>query len=131
MRSALREANDGSPVDVVLEMVGGPTFDGSLAALAPFGRLAVFGMASRVPPTPIAPPALMSKSRAVIGFWLVHCLARLDMLAGPMQELFDLVADGRLRPAVGAAYPLGDARRAHEDMLARRTTGKLVLDPRR
>jgi NADPH2:quinone reductase len=131
MRSALREANDGDPVDVVLEMVGGATFDGSLAALAPFGRLAVFGMASRVPPAPVDPPALMAKSRAVIGFWLAHCLARPDLLAAPMQELFDLVVDGRLRPAVGASYPLADARRAHEDMLARRTTGKLVLDPRR
>ncbi len=53
MNAALREANGGNKVDVVLEMTGGSVFDGSLAALAPLGRLAVFGMASRTPPSPI------------------------------------------------------------------------------
>src|SRR3954464_9299581 len=38
--TALREANGGQKVDVVLEMTGGKVFDGSLSALAPFGRLA-------------------------------------------------------------------------------------------
>jgi NADPH:quinone reductase len=47
----------------------------------------------------------------------------------PMTELLDLLAAGRLRPIVGGAYPLAEARRAHEDMLARRTTGKLILRP--
>lgn len=131
MKGALREANGGAPVDVVLEMVGGSTFDGSLAALAPFGRLAVFGMASRTPPTPVEPGALMARSRAVIGFWLAHCLAHPEMLQGPMAELLSLVADGRLRPVVGATYPLAEAGAAHEALLARRTTGKVVLDPRR
>jgi NADPH2:quinone reductase len=130
LKAALREANDGKPVDLVLEMVGGPTFDASLAALAPFGRIATFGMASRTPASPIDPGALMQRSRAVIGFWLAHCFGRPDMLQPPMTELLDLVADGRLTPIVGDAYPLADARRAHEDLLARRSTGKLVLDPR-
>src|SRR3954469_5082572 len=44
LKQALLDANNGAPVDIVLEMVGGPTFDGSLRALAPFGRLIVFGM---------------------------------------------------------------------------------------
>ena len=41
-----------------------------------------------------------------------------------------MVASGTLRPVEGQAYPLADARRAHEDLRARRTTGKVVLDPR-
>src|SRR3954468_139986 len=53
LKGALQEANGGRKVDVVLEMVGGRTFDASLAALAPFGRLATFGMAGRVPPSPV------------------------------------------------------------------------------
>jgi NADPH2:quinone reductase len=128
MNAALREANGGQKVDVVLEMVGGATFDGSLRALAPFGRLAVFGMASRTPPTPIPPASLMVGSKAVIGFWLVDCMRDLSMLSEPMAELFDMTAAGTLTPIVGPAYPLGDARRAHEDMRARATTGKVVLD---
>jgi NADPH:quinone reductase len=129
MNAALREANDGRKVDVVLEMVGGPTFDGSLRALAPFGRLIVFGMASRVPPTPIAPAGLMVGSKCVMGFWLVDCMKDPRMLSEPMAELLAMTGNGTLRPVVGNSYPLQDARRAHEDMRARRTTGKVVLEP--
>lgn len=129
LKAALESANGGRPVDVVLEMTGGPVFDASLAALAPFGRLVTFGMASRIPPTPVVPGRLLSGSAAVIGFWLVHCLRRPEMLSAPMTELLDLVAAGTLRPVVGGRYPLSDVRRAHEDLRARRTTGKLVLDP--
>jgi NADPH2:quinone reductase len=130
LKSALEEANGGRKVDVVLEMVGGPTFDASLAALAPFGRLATFGMASRTPPKPIDAGALMSRSRAVLGFWLAHCFARPEMLQGPMAELLSMVADGSLKPIVGGTYALSEAHRAHEDLRSRRTTGKLVLDVR-
>ena len=49
LTDALIEANDGRRVDVVLEMAGGRVFDASLRALAPFGRLVTYGMASREP----------------------------------------------------------------------------------
>jgi NADPH:quinone reductase len=126
----LRAANRGRPVDVVLEMAGGAVFDASLHALAPFGRLVTFGMASRTPPEPVQPAALMARSRAVVGFWLAHCLSRPRMIAEPLAELFGLVQAGDLRTVSGGRYPLAEARRAHEDMLARRTTGKVVLDVR-
>jgi NADPH2:quinone reductase len=129
MNAAIREANGGRKVDVVLEMVGGPTFDGSFRALAPFGRLVTFGMASRVPPTPLQPGQLMVGSKSVIGFWLVDCMRDPSMLANPMKELLELTGSGRLRPIAGATYPLADARAAHEDLRARRTQGKVVLDP--
>jgi NADPH2:quinone reductase len=131
LKTALEKANDGRKVDIVLEMVGGPTFDASLAALAPFGRLASFGMASRVPPKPIEAGALMSRSRGVLGFWLAHCFARPEMLQGPMAELLSMVAAGTLKPIVGGTYPLSEAHRAHEDLRSRASTGKLVLDVRR
>jgi NADPH2:quinone reductase len=131
LKTALQEANDGRKVDVVLEMTGGPVFDASLAALAPFGRLAAYGMASRTEPAPITAGTLMRRSTAVIGFWLAHCFARPEMLHPQMAEMFGMVADGTLRPVVGGTYALSEARQAHEDILARRTTGKLVLDPTR
>jgi NADPH:quinone reductase-like Zn-dependent oxidoreductase len=128
---ALREANGGKPVDVVLEMTGGHVFDGSLSALAPFGRLVAYGMAGRVPPKPVQAPSLMQKSRAVIGFWLVHCMTRPHMMDDAMTELLPLVADGALKPVGGGRYPMTAVREAHQDLLARRTSGKLVLDPSR
>jgi NADPH2:quinone reductase len=127
LKAALRAANDGRPVDVVLEMTGGPVFDASLAALAPFGRLVTYGMASRVPPTPVNPSELMGRSRAVLGFWLVHAATRPGMLAEAMDGMFAMVRAGTLRPVVGGAFPLAEARRAHEELLSRRSTGKLVL----
>jgi NADPH2:quinone reductase len=131
LKTAIEEANGGRKVDVVLEMVGGPAFHASLAALAPFGRLVTYGMASRQETEPVAPGALLRRSRGVIGMWLAHAAARpKEMLAPQLAELFELAARGELRPIVGATYPLAEARRAHEDLRARRTTGKLVLDPR-
>jgi len=131
LTGALVEANDGRRVDVVLEMTGGAVFDASLAALAPFGRLVSFGLASRTPPSPIEPRRLMARSTGVIGFWLGACLRRPDMLTGPMAELLSMVTADELRPVVGGTYPLSQVRRAHEDLRARRTTGKLLLDPAR
>jgi len=124
----LRDANDGRLVDVVLEMTGGPVFDESLAALAPFGRLVAFGMASRTPPKPVNAGELMARSRAVIGFWLAHCFTRPDLMAAPMAELFAMLEARTLTVVSGGHYPLAEAARAHQDLLARRSVGKLVLD---
>ena len=131
LTGAIRDACGGRS-DVVLEMTGGPTTAACLATLAPFGRLVMYGMASREPTPPVDLGKLTVRSQGVIGFWLVHAMrdpARL--LAGPMAELLDLVARGELRAVIGDTYALGDARRAHEDLRARRTVGKLLLDPAR
>jgi NADPH2:quinone reductase len=131
LAAALKEANLGAPVDVVLEMAGGRVFDQSLEALAPFGRLVTYGMASREP-NQVASGALMRKSRGVVGFWLMHCLGRpAEMIDAPLRELFERAARGELRVVEGETYGLSEARRAHEDLQARRTTGKLMLDPSR
>ena len=127
--AALREANGGHRVDIVLEMTGGNVFDGALSALAPFGRLAAYGTAGRVPPKPVNPQALMGTSRAVIGFWLAHCMTRPQLMDDAMADLLPMVADGTLTPVSGGRYPLTAVREAHQDLRARRTTGKLVLDP--
>jgi NADPH2:quinone reductase len=128
--AALIEANDGNQVDVVLEMSGGRVFDACFGALAPFGRIVAYGIAGREQNT-VETGRLMRKSRAVIGFWLMHCLGRRDMMQEPLADLFDRAARGELRPQVGATYPLSEARRAHEDIQGRRTSGKLLLDPSR
>ncbi len=128
MKDRLIEANDGQKVDVVLEMAGGQVFDESLAALAPFGRLVAYGIASGEP-NEMTNGRLMRKSQTVVGFWLVHCLGRRDMIEEPLADLFDRAARGELRPVVGSTYPLSDVRRAHEDLKGRRTHGKVLLDP--
>jgi NADPH2:quinone reductase len=130
LTEALREANSGKGVDVVLEMTGGRVFDQSLAALAPLGRLAVFGMASRTPPTPVEPGRLMGRSTAVIGFWLVHIAQRPALLAQAVTDLLSCIAEGSIQPVIGRTYPLERAADAHRALLDRSSVGKLVLDPR-
>ena len=121
-------ANGDRRVDVVFEMAGGEVFEQSLNALAPFGRLVAYGNASGAP-NEVQTGRLMRRSASVVGFWLMHCLGRPEMLAAPLADLFERAANGELRAIVGATYPLSEAARAHEDMQARRTTGKLLLDP--
>jgi NADPH2:quinone reductase len=131
LTEALRAANGGHGVDLVLEMVGGTTFDHSLAALGNFGKVITFGMASRTAPTPIHPGSLMHGSKTVSGFWLANCFGSKEMLNDVVAELFQLVADGKLKPVIGATYPLSEAGTAHRSMLARESTGKIALDPSR
>ena len=128
LKEAILAANDGKRVNAVLHMSGGDAFDAELSALAPLGRMVVFGIASREQ-REVSTAALLRGSKAVIGFWLVHLLMR-PAEAGPMiAELLDAVASGKLEVSVGEVYPLSEAARAHEDLIARRTSGKLLLDP--
>src|SRR2546423_6454600 len=91
LKQALIGANEGRKVDVVLEMAGGRSFDQSLEALAPFGRMVTYGLASREP-SEIQNGRLMRKSWGVIGFWLMHCLARPEMIREPLADLFERAA---------------------------------------
>jgi NADPH2:quinone reductase len=129
LTAALVEANEGRPLDVILETSGGRVFDASFEALAPFGRLVVYGISSREQ-NEVRTGRLLRGSRAVIGFWLMHCLERPETVREPLADLFERARRGELEPILGGTYPLSDVRRAHEDLVGRRTTGKLVLDPR-
>jgi NADPH2:quinone reductase len=131
LKERIIDANNGKPVDIVLEMVGGPTFDESFDALARFGRLVTFGAASRQSAKPIEPGRLMKGSKTIAGFWLADCFHNPALLGDPLNELFALTVEGKLHPIIGGDYPLSEIATAHEDMRARRTVGKLLLDPTR
>ena len=128
LQAALLEANGGEQVDVVLEMAGGPAFDASLAALAPFGRLVTYGISSREQ-NEVRSGALMKTSRAVVGFWVVHLFRRPDLVSEGIAELFSAIAAGELEVVIGGVYPLAEAARAHTELAGRATHGKLLLDP--
>jgi NADPH2:quinone reductase len=131
LKDRILEANGGKPVDIVLEMVGGPTFDESFDALARFGRLVTFGAASRQSAKAVEPGRLMKGSKTIAGFWLADCFHNPALLGDPLNELFALAVEGKLRPIVGGDYALSEIATAHEDLRARRTVGKLLLDPTR
>lgn len=126
--AAIREANEGKRVDAVLHMSGGDAFDAEIGVLAPLGRMVVFGIASREQ-REVSTASLLRGSKAVIGFWLAHLLTRPDLLGPMIKDLLAAIAAGELTVTIGEVYPLSEARRAHEDLIARRTSGKLLLDP--
>ncbi len=126
--AAIREANDGKRVDAVLHMSGGAAFDAEMDVLAPLGRMVVFGIASREQ-REVSTASLLRGSKSVIGFWLAHLLGRPDLLVPMIGELLGAIAKGELQVTIGEVYPLSEAKRAHEDLIARRTSGKLLLDP--
>ncbi|HEX6782565.1 MAG TPA: zinc-binding dehydrogenase [Solirubrobacterales bacterium] len=126
--AAIREANEGKRVDAVLHMSGGAAFDAEMGVLAPLGRMVVFGIASREQ-REVSTASLLRGSKAVIGFWLAHLLMRPDLLGPMIRDLLAAIAGGELAVTIGEVYPLSEAARAHEDLIARRTTGKLLLDP--
>jgi NADPH:quinone reductase len=128
LKDRLEEANLGRKVDVVFEMAGGAVFDACFAALAPFGRLVIYGIASG-DGNEIHTRKLLGRSRAIVGFWLVHCLGRPAMIDEALADLYARAARGELRAVVSATYPLSDARQAQIDLAERRTTGKVLLDP--
>lgn len=126
----IRAANDGQDVDIVLDMVGGPVFDGCMQALGRGGRMVTYGNASRLASTPIEPRGLLRKGQSLIGFFLFEALQPKGNGAGAVQTLNELVAmveRGELVPLPGHAYPLEQAGQAFIDMRNRITTGKVVL----
>jgi NADPH2:quinone reductase len=124
----LIEANEGRPVDVVFEMSGGEVFEASYRALAPFGRIVAYGIATNQA-NEVSTGSLLRHSRAVVGFYLFHCLEHPAMFTDALSELFERAARGELKAVLGQTYPLGQAAQAQIDLRARRTTGKLLLDP--
>jgi NADPH2:quinone reductase len=125
---ALDPEDDLGEVDIVFEAAGGPLFERSFAALAPFGRIVQYGLSSREK-TRVSNANLLKTSRGIIGFWLMHCIGRPGMLREPLADLFARAARGEVVARVGEAYPLSEVARAHEDLLSRRTSGKLIVDP--
>jgi NADPH2:quinone reductase len=128
MREAILEANEGKMIDAVFQMSGGKSFEAQLRTLGPFGRMVTFGIASRER-NEVSTAHLMSASRAVIGFWLMHLLPHREEVIRMVGDLMGWVAAGDLEVLIGGVYPLSKAADAHRDLAGRATQGKLLLDP--
>jgi NADPH2:quinone reductase len=116
-------------VDVVYDGVGRSTFEGSINSLRPRGMFVSYGSASGKV-APVDPTLLMSKgsllfTRPTLG----HYVATRDELLERSRELFGWIASGQLSVRVGARYTLDQARKAHEDLETRGTTGKSLIIP--
>jgi NADPH2:quinone reductase len=100
-----------------------------LEVLAGFGRLVSYGNAAREGRPLVDIGALAEGNQSVAAFWLVPALDYPGGYAEPLTELLRITARGAISPIVGGEYALEESRQAHEDLLARRTTGKLIIRP--
>ncbi|MEV3982261.1 quinone oxidoreductase [Nonomuraea sp. NPDC049758] len=116
-------------IHVVYDGVGRTTFDGGLEALRPRGLMALYGAASG--PVPPFDPQVLNRAGSLFLTrpTLVHYVAEREELLWRAADLFGWISSGQLRINVSERYPLAEARRAQEDLAARRTTGKLLLIP--
>jgi NADPH2:quinone reductase len=116
-------------VHVVYDGVGRTTFDDSMSVLRPRGMLALYGAASG-PVPPVDPQRLNAAGSLFLTRpSLAHHVATREELLQRAEDLFGWVAAGQLTVRLGGRYDLADAERAHTDLQARRTTGKLLLIP--
>jgi NADPH2:quinone reductase len=122
-----RVAPDG--VDVVLDGVGGDPFYRSFDVLAHGGRVVVYGAASGDIPT-VSTPRLYGTNTTLIGYNLHQGLLQIpDQVMAARDPLYEGLADGTVEPMRIERRPLSDASAVHEEMEARETSGKLVLEP--
>ena len=116
-------------VEVVYDSVGKPTFAKSLDCLKPRGMMVSFGQ-SGGPVGEIDPLVLSQKGSLFLTRpTLANYISDPDELKWRSSDLFQWIADGRLKVRIHREYALADAAQAHRDLEARQTTGKLLLKP--
>jgi NADPH2:quinone reductase len=119
----------GGGVAAVYDGVGKTTFLDGLKALRPTGRMILYGAASGEP-DPLEFRLLSAGGSLYVQRPTLATYTRTpELLRERAAAVFSLVADGKLHVRIGRRYRLAEARQAHEDLEARRTTGKLLLVP--
>jgi NADPH:quinone reductase len=123
-QEAILKATNGRGVDVIIEMLANINLAADLKLLARFGRVIVIGSRGDVT---ITPRDLMSRSASVRGFvlWSISNEDEADVCAGVEVGL----QNGTLRPVVGKELPLGEAVRAHKEVMEPGAFGKIILIP--
>ena len=116
-------------VAAVYDGVGKTTFYEGLLAIRPFGRMIVYG-ASSGQPDPLTVALLANHGSLYVQRPTIQTYTRTpELLRERARRVFELVEHGKLQVRIGARYPLAEARQAHVDLQARKTSGKLLLVP--
>ncbi|HAY27158.1 MAG TPA: zinc-binding dehydrogenase, partial [Candidatus Accumulibacter sp.] len=127
VRGRILELTGGRGADVVYDPVGGDLFTASLRSIAFEGRILVIGFAGGSVPQ-IPANHLLVKNVDVIGLnWPAYAELKPRVMNESLQRLMNWYAEGAIMPHVAATYPLAEAAAALQQLLQRRSTGKLVL----
>jgi NADPH:quinone reductase len=124
----VRELTSGRGVDVLIESIGGEVFEQNFDALATFGRYLLLG-STRGPGEPFAPRRLMTKSQAMIGFYLPVFYERPALIGNALRFLADGIKTGQITSRVDEVLPLSQVAEAHRRLESREVRGVIVLNP--
>nr|WP_042196912.1 quinone oxidoreductase [Kibdelosporangium sp. MJ126-NF4]CEL22624.1 Quinone oxidoreductase [Kibdelosporangium sp. MJ126-NF4]CTQ89766.1 Quinone oxidoreductase (EC 1.6.5.5) [Kibdelosporangium sp. MJ126-NF4] len=127
-KKAASEFTGGEGMAAVYDGVGKTTFDDSLASVRRRGHMVLYGAASG-PVPPVDPQRLNQQGSVYLSRPTSRDFSSPEEIRWRTGELFDAVRSGALSVRIGGRYSLSDARKAHEDLQSRRTTGKLLLIP--
>jgi NADPH2:quinone reductase len=123
------ELPDDLRVDVVLDPVGGELFESAVGRLRPLGQLVAIGFAGGLWPE-LQPAQIVGRNVGVQGVYIGRLLRHApDVIAAATRELLELWSGRRIRPVVGAEFPLADVEDAHTLVESRGSVGKVVLLP--
>lgn len=128
LTSELRTAAGDVPVGLVLDSVGGPVLEASVAALGKRGMLVNYGTASEVVAT-VAPRSLIHGSRGIAGFWLLDHLDSRPRVTGILANLFGGVLGGRFHLDPAHVFGLDGISDAMAATARRGRTGRVLIDP--
>jgi NADPH2:quinone reductase len=129
LKTRAKELTDGKGVDVVYDCIGGDYAESALRAIAWEGRFLVIGFTAGITKLPLNLTLL--KGCDVVGVFYGAMVAREPALRDQIfKDLDQLACDGKLNPYVSARYSLEDAPNALAALLARKVTGKVVVEPR-
>lgn len=131
-----------TPLDIVLDPLGGADWKKGYDLLYPTGRLVAYGFANAVTGTrrnwlkvigqalripKFNPMKLMDKNRGVFGVNLGHLWDHVEILSREIDALVALYPKGRIKPRVDSTFPLAEAAAAHQHIQDRKNIGKVVL----
>jgi NADPH:quinone reductase len=124
-----REITQGEGMAAVYDGIGKSTFLDGLDTLAPTGKMILYGAASGRP-DPLDLQLLAAKGSLYVQRPILGTYIRSPVLLHERADaLFELIDSGAVHVRIGGTYPLAQARQAHEDLAARKSTGKLILKP--
>jgi putative PIG3 family NAD(P)H quinone oxidoreductase len=127
----VKEASDGAGADVIFDIMGASYLDRNIDALATEGRLIIIGMQGGIKGE-LNIAKLLSKRAHVIGTTLrgrptSGLNSKSEVVAAVTESVWPMIADGRVRPIIGARLPIQDAAEAHRMLSSGEVTGKVVL----
>jgi putative PIG3 family NAD(P)H quinone oxidoreductase len=127
----VHEATDGAGADVIFDIMGASYLDRNIDALATEGRLVIIGMQGGIK-AELNIAKLLSKRAHVIGTTLRGRPtngpnSKSEVVAAVTESVWPMIADGRVRPIIGARLPIQEAVEAHRLLQAGEITGKIVL----